>query len=138
MTDRELALADLWATGIAPNGHPIKFLRPELERRGVLSASDLVAAQADRRVVVAGIITHRQRPATASGITFLNLEDETGLINVIVSKGCWRRYRTVAKSVPAVEVRGRLERGDGGVMNIIAERFTPLAVGGRVPSRDFR
>ncbi|MCP5029884.1 MAG: error-prone DNA polymerase, partial [Actinomycetia bacterium] len=138
MSDRELALADLWSTGIAPEGHPIRFLRSALEARGVLSAADLTTADSDRRVVVAGIITHRQRPATASGITFLNLEDETGLINVIVSKGCWRRYRTVAKSVPAVEVRGRLERGDGGVMNIIAERFTPLAVDGRVPTRDFR
>ncbi|MCP4087781.1 MAG: error-prone DNA polymerase [Actinomycetia bacterium] len=138
MSDRELALADLWATGIAPEGHPIRFVRDRLAARGVLSAADLATAEADRRVVVAGIITHRQRPATASGITFMNLEDETGLINVIVSKGCWRRYRTVAKSVPAVEVRGRLERGDGGVVNIIAERFTPLAVDGKVPTRDFR
>jgi error-prone DNA polymerase len=60
-------------------------------------------------VLVGGVVTHRQRPATASGITFLNLEDETGLINVVVSRGCWTHHRHVALTAPAMVVRGRLE-----------------------------
>ena len=53
----------------------------------------LRSAPAGRRVRVAGVVTHRQRPATATGVTFMNLEDETGMINVVVSVGCWHRHR---------------------------------------------
>jgi len=86
---------------------------------------------------VAGVVTHRQRPATASGTTFLGLEDETGLINVVVSVGCWTRYRYAARSSPALLIRGRVERQEA-VVNIVAEKMEPLAVGGAPRSRDFR
>ena len=82
-------------------------------------------------------MTHRQRPATAGGTTFLNLEDETGLINIVVSKGCWIRHRSVAGSAAALVVHGRLERNEG-VVNVIAERMEPLAIDGSPRSRDFR
>ena len=82
-------------------------------------------------------MTHRQRPATAGGTTFLNLEDETGLINVIVSKGCWTRHRRVAREAAALLVRGRLEKSEG-VANVIAEKLEPLPVTPAGPSRDFR
>ena len=62
---------------------------------------------------------------TAQGTTFINLEDETGLMNVVVSKGCWARYRRVARGAAALLVRGRLERADG-VVNIVAEELVPL------------
>jgi error-prone DNA polymerase len=75
---------------------------------------------------------------TAGGTTFINLEDETGLINVICSKGCWTRFRRVARSATALVVRGRLERSPEGVVNIIAEHLEPLGVLGAVASRDFR
>jgi error-prone DNA polymerase len=74
---------------------------------------------------------------TAQGVTFLNLEDETGLINVVVSKGCWARFRTVARGAPAMVIRGRLERSEG-VINIVAEHLAPLPVPEGVTSRDFR
>ena len=64
---------------------------------------------------------------TAQGTTFINLEDETGLINVVCSKGCWARYRRVARGAPALLVRGRLERSEG-VINVVAERLDPLPV----------
>ena len=105
---------------------------------GVVTAAGLVDVATGAKVLIGGVVTHRQRPATASGITFLNVEDETGLVNVIVSVGCWGRYRTVARSAPAMLVRGRLERGDGGVLNVIAERLDPLPVGATTRSRDFR
>ena len=90
-----------------------------------------------QQVLVAGIVTHRQRPATAGGTLFINLEDETGLINVVVSKGCWTAYRRVARSAPAMLVRGRLERSEG-VTNVIADRLEALPLGAPTKSRDFR
>jgi error-prone DNA polymerase len=74
---------------------------------------------------------------TAQGVTFLNLEDETGLINVVVSKGCWARFRKVARGAPAMVIRGRLERSEG-VINIVAEHLAPLPVPAGTTSRDFR
>ena len=74
---------------------------------------------------------------TAQGTTFMNLEDETGLINVVISKGCWARYRRVARDAAALLIRGRLERSEG-VVNVVAEALTPLAVPASTGSRDFR
>jgi error-prone DNA polymerase len=136
MEPMEQAVADLWATGVSPDGHPTRFLRDELSRRGVVTAEGLWHCEPDTKVLIAGVVTHRQRPMTAQGVTFLNLEDETGLMNVVVSKGCWARYRRVARGAPAVMVRGRLERHEG-VINISAEELIPLAVAA-TPSRDFR
>ncbi len=133
----ETAVADLWATGVAPNGHPTQFLRAELSRRGVVTSEGLWHCEPRTRVMVAGVVTHRQRPMTAQGTTFLNLEDETGLINVVVSKGCWARHRKVARGAPALLIRGRLERAEG-VINIVAEELTPLPVPAHAASRDFR
>ncbi len=133
----EEAIADLWATGISPEGHPTVFLREELRRKGVVTAEDLVAVTHQTRVMVAGIVTHRQRPMSARGATFISLEDETGLINVVCSKGCWARHRTVARDASALLVRGRVECANG-VINIVAESLSPLFVPATAPSRDFR
>ncbi len=89
------------------------------------------------KVVVGGVVTHRQRPATAGGTMFINLEDETGLINVVCSLGCWTRYRRVARSAPALLVRGRLEKVEG-VINVVAEKLELLPLSATIPSRDFR
>ena len=78
-------------------------------------------------------MTHRQRPATASGITFMNLEDEHGLVNVICSVGVWNRYRRVVRDSPALIVRGMLERSAEGVTNLLADRFEDLRVGVAAP-----
>jgi error-prone DNA polymerase len=137
MSDREVAMADLWATGVAPDGHPTVFERESLDRQGVVTADRLKQLPDGGKVVVGGVVTHRQRPATAGGTTFINLEDETGLVNVVVSRGCWLRHRVVARSAAALLVRGRLER-QGEVVNVVAERLEPLPLAAAVPSRDFR
>ncbi len=137
MDPMETAIADLWATGVAPNGHPTQFLRTELAGRGVVTSAGLWHCEPRSKVLVAGVVTHRQRPMTAQGTTFMNLEDETGLINVVVSKGCWARYRKVARGAAALLVRGRLERAEG-VINIVAEELTPLPVAATAGSRNFR
>jgi error-prone DNA polymerase len=138
MSEVEEAAADLWATGLSPTSSPTEFVREHLHELGVVTARGLVEVAAGERVLVGGVVTHRQRPATASGTTFLNLEDETGLVNVICSKGVWARHRHVARSAPALLVRGRLEKAEG-VLNVVAERLEALPLsmrGGR--SRDFR
>jgi error-prone DNA polymerase len=132
----EVAVADLWATGVAPTGHPTQFLRERLNEMGVVTSDRLATIDATK-VWVAGVVTHRQRPATAQGTTFMNLEDETGLINIVVSVGCWKRFRPVARGAAALLVRGRLERFEG-VVNIVAEHMTPLEVAVGTSSRNFR
>jgi error-prone DNA polymerase len=138
MTETETVHADLWAMGISVGKHPTEFVRAELARQGVVSNADLREI-ADRTVVeVAGIVTHRQQPATAKGTVFLNLEDETGLVNVICSKGVWKRFRTVARGAPALRVRGVLEKHQG-ITNLVAGRITrlPISLAEGLRSRDF-
>jgi error-prone DNA polymerase len=133
----EQAMADVWATGVSPDSYPTEFVRERLAAAGVLTAAGLSTVDDGSRVLVGGVVTHRQRPATASGITFLNLEDETGLVNVICSKGVWARHRRVARDSAALVVRGMLERVDG-VTNVVAERIDKLELSVRSASRDFR
>ena len=78
------------------------------------------------------------RPGTAGGITFLTLEDESGTVNVVTWANVWTRYRLVARSSPALIIRGVLERSPEGVVNVIANAFEPLASPVGVSSRDFR
>jgi error-prone DNA polymerase len=131
-------VSDLWATGLSTDNHPVRHLRSQLTERGVFSAAGLKTAETGRRVEVGGIVTHRQRPATASGITFVNLEDETGLINIICSVGVWNRYRRVTRDAQAMIVRGILERSPEGVTNLLADKFEVLPMTPRTRSRDFR
>lgn len=138
MTDADVMASDLWATGVAPNGHPLSFARSRLDAMGAVQIDRLMDVRNGSRVVVGGAVTHRQRPATAQGTVFVNLEDESGLLNVICPRGVWQRYRRVARMHPALLVRGKLERFDG-VVNLIAERIEPLELAtGVARSRDFR
>jgi error-prone DNA polymerase len=137
MTDMELTAADLWATHISPDEHPMAYLRDQLREQGILSVGDTATHEANRRVRIAGLITHRQRPYTAGGVTFLNLEDETGMLNVVVFAKVWERHRRVARNAAAVVIRGRLERKDE-VVNLIAETIEPLPIPIQHKSRDFR
>lgn len=136
MSDVELAVADVWATGVSTDSFPTQFVRDGLDSAGVLRVEQAFRHETGRRVAVAGVITHRQRPGTAGGVTFLSLEDETGLLNVICSAGLWQRFRKVARTSPALVVRGRLERADGAT-NLLAEHLAPLSLRVRSSSRDF-
>ncbi|MDN4649660.1 error-prone DNA polymerase [Curtobacterium sp. PsM8] len=138
MTSGDVLIADMWSTGMSTDDHPMGHLRQGLSDRGVLSVEDTRTAETGRRVEVGGIVTHRQRPATASGITFLNVEDESGLVNVICSVGVWGKYRRVARESPAVVVRGILERSPDGVVNLVADRIEHLPLAVRTRSRDFQ
>lgn len=137
-TTYETLANDLWATGVSTDSHLISHFRDQLNARGVLTSADLRTAEPGRRVEVAGLVTHRQRPSTASGITFVNLEDEHGLINVVCSMGAWTRYRRTARESSALIVRGILERSPEGVTNLLADRIERLNIGIAHASRDFQ
>ena len=137
-TSYEQLSADLWATGVSTDDHPMAHFRSALTERGVLTAQDLQEHEVGRRIEVAGLVTHRQRPATAAGVTFVNLEDESGLVNVVCSTGVWNRYRRVARDSPALIIRGILERSPEGVVNVLADAFEDLRTGLTHRSRDFR
>ena len=113
------------------DSYPTQFVRDGLDAAGVLRVEQAYRHEIGRRVAVAGVVTHRQRPGTAGGITFLSLEDETGLLNVICSAGLWQKFRKVARTSRALVVRGRLERSDGAT-NLVAEHLTPDVAEGQV------
>jgi error-prone DNA polymerase len=137
MSEVELAQADAWATGVTPDSYPTQHVRPGLEAAGVLTVAQAITTEPGRRIAVGGVVTHRQRPGTAGGVTFLSLEDETGLLNVICSVGLWQRFRRVARSAQAMVVRGRIEAADGAV-NLVAEHLATLTLTVPARSRDFR
>ena len=137
MSEAELAAADVWATGISPDSYPTQFLRSDLEAMGVTPAERLASVPDGSRVLIAGAVTHRQRPATARGVTFVNIEDETGMVNVLCTPGVWARHRRVAQTAPALLVRGQVQNASGAV-TVVAERIGPLRITVGSRSRDFR
>ena len=89
-----------------------------------------------RRTRVGGLVTHRQRPGTANGVVFFNLEDETGLLNVVVLPEVWQANRETARRQVGLVIEGVVEYRDG-VTNLVAREFRPWSVEG-IRSRDFR
>ena len=136
VSEGERVADDLWSMGLTTEATAMAMAREGLTARGVTRASALVGVES-ARVVVAGVVTHRQHPETARGAVFVNLEDETGHVNVIFSKGAWARWSSVARRAPALVVRGSLER-DQGTITLVAEHVEALALAATAPSRDWR
>lgn len=128
--------ADVEAMGLTPGRHPFSYLRDRLPST-VLRAADLGAHLDGRIVEVAGLVTHRQRPHTGGGVTFLSLEDDTGYVNVSVAVGTWNKFRRVGLESDALLVSGTLEWGDGAI-NVRAFRLRSIDLPIVVRSRDFR
>ncbi len=133
----EEMLSDYQTLGLSTAGHPLQFLRNDLADRGVVPLGELGQVENGRVARIAGVVTHRQRPATAKGTTFLSLEDESGLANVICSVGVWKRYLKVAEESGALLVRGKVEKGEGAIA-VVAQELQPLRLPVPVTSRDFR
>ncbi len=105
----------------------------------MLPAARLPQVRNGGPVRVAGLVLMRQRPATAKGITFVTLEDETGTINLVIRQDVWQRFYRVARTATALLVQGRLER-KGQIIHVLVARLEDLSerlgeVGSR--SRDF-
>jgi len=127
---------DLWSTGMSPR-HPVEFIRERLAEVGCLSIAEALAQRKHgQRAKVGGVVTHRQRPGTARGVRFFNLEDETGILNVVVLPEIWEANWEVGRKAVGMVIEGRLEYRDG-VTNLVAHGFEawPTAA---VQSRDFR
>jgi error-prone DNA polymerase len=137
MTELELAASDVWATGISPDSFPTQFLRADLDAMGVITADRLLSVPDGTRVLVAGAVTHRQRPATAQGVTFINIEDETGMVNILCSPGLWNRQRKLAQTATAMVIRGQVQNATGAV-TVVADRLSKLDMRIASRSRDFR
>lgn len=136
MTRAEQLVADYGAMNLSLD-HPLAMVRESLTGRRIIPLVELASARPGQTVQIAGLVTHRQRPSTAGGTTFLSLEDETGLGNVICSKGIWLRFRQVALESKAMIIRGRVEK-DAGSVAVVAESLRPLLIPVAARSRDFR
>ena len=131
--------ADYGALGFSLRAHPLALLRRRLQRLGALRAADLARVPNGRRVTVAGLVTHRQRPATASGVMFVSLEDETGISNLIVWPSVQDAQRQALLGSRLIVVSGELQSAEG-VIHVVAERLRDCSgwLGAlRTPARDF-
>jgi error-prone DNA polymerase len=122
----EHVVADYAALGLSLKTHPVAFFRDELAARGILtSARHWDERLAGRRVTVAGLVLVRQRPGTAKGVIFLTLEDETGIVNVVVWPKVFEANRRVLMTAQFLAVRGRIQR-EGLVIHVVAEELIDL------------
>jgi error-prone DNA polymerase len=122
-TEAEDMFADYRSLGFTLGRHPLALLRERLGHDRVLTAGQLEAVANGARVRVAGLVTARQRPATASGVTFVTLEDESGQINVLVWRALGERRNGALVNARLLEVRGELQR-ESGVTHVIAHELT--------------
>ena len=132
-------ITDYRTAGLSLKGHPVSLIRGVLTSMKVISARMLADMPNGRWVKVAGIVLIRQRPATASGIVFVTLEDETGVTNLIVRPHVYDRYRHAARHAVMIQADGYVER-QGQVIHVMAMRLhdlTSLLQGCETKSRDF-
>jgi len=121
-TEGERIVADYASLGLTLGRHPLALLRQSLQSRHLLSARDLDAMAHGKPVRTAGIVLMRQRPGTASGVTFLTMEDETGQVNIIVWERIGDEFRRALLQSRLLEVHGELQRQEG-VMHVVARRL---------------
>src|SRR5213593_4403974 len=126
----ERLLAEYAVLGFAASGHPLQLLRDALPA-GVVSSDRLPVLQHGSGVEVAGLVVARQRPETAKGFIFVLLEDEAGMVNVIVRPDVYQRHRPAIRGEPLLWVRGKLAKDDGTV-NLLAEEVRGLHCGMRI------
>ncbi|MBM4021882.1 MAG: DNA polymerase III subunit alpha [Planctomycetes bacterium] len=122
MTEQEEVIADYRTGGLSLDGHPLAFERPRLAARGVVEIATANAAPEGRRVCVAGIALCRQRPATAKGMIFLTIEDETAAANIVVRPDVWAAADHAARRAAVLVVEGRIQRR-AAVVHVLATRL---------------
>jgi error-prone DNA polymerase len=133
MSLREQIAADYRVQGLSAGHHPMEIFRENASGGGVLRSTDIPGTESGKKVRVSGCVVCRQRPVTAKGVVFLTLEDEHGLVNVIVRPKVYEKYRRITRMEPFIEVEGILQRKDG-VTNVVASRLTPLEEAGPTAS----
>jgi len=132
-------VGDYAALGLTLRRHPLALLRERLKRRGIRDAAEVAETRHGRRIRTAGLVTCRQRPATASGVIFVTLEDETGYVNLVVWNDLAERQRRELLGARLLEVAGEVQR-EGRVVHVLARRLidlTPLLGRLATTSHDF-
>ena len=121
-TRQEEVLCDYRTGGLSLAAHPLQFERERLASRGIVTAAEATGAPEGRRVMVAGIVLMRQRPATAKGMIFLTIEDETGAANIVIRPDIWSRADHAARRAAVLVVHGRIQRR-GPVVHVVATKL---------------
>jgi error-prone DNA polymerase len=124
-TDLEEMKVDYEVQGLSTKYHPMQVLRKDISRDGLLKSSELAQLLPNTRVRLAGYVITRQRPITAKGFAFMTLEDEDGMVNVIVKPHIYHKYRQIFKLEPLIVVEGTIQRRYHN-LNIIAETLIRL------------
>jgi error-prone DNA polymerase len=130
---------DYQTTAHSARGHPLGPLRDELHAQGLPSAREVTRMKDGQRLRYAGVVICRQRPGTASGVVFMTLEDETGLVNVVIWPKIFERFPMLTRVEPFVGITGRLQV-EAGVVHLIADELWQPKISRHPPetkSRDF-
>src|SRR3954454_928974 len=136
MDTEERLWADYRGTGMTVGRHPMAHRRAEMDGLGVTRAIDLARVRDGRLVRIAGAVIVRQRPGTANGFVFLSMEDETGIMNAIVTPDTFDRYKFEVLGEPFLIVDGVLQNLDG-VLSVKAAKIAGLRAGATAESHDF-
>ena len=138
------AADDVWSdyatTGQSLGPHPVSFVRTQLRAKRCRSAREAGELEHGSPVRYAGLVLLRQQPATASGVTFVTLEDETGTLNAVVWRDVGRKFWRVFRESSLLAIDGVIERHDG-VQHLVAKRlqdYSPMLMRLDARSRDFR
>ncbi|MEC9092352.1 MAG: error-prone DNA polymerase [Planctomycetota bacterium] len=140
LTAEEEVAEDYRATGLSLKAHPVSFYRRHLMELKVIPVSELKNQRDQQSVGIAGLVISRQRPATAKGITFVTIEDESGSANLVLKPQVWQRFDRLARESQAWLAHGTLERKKG-VIHVVVNRLEDLSSRIQevyVKSRDFR
>jgi error-prone DNA polymerase len=132
-------MTDYSTTGLSLKAHPVSLIRGTLSDQKIITSKQLQEMTRGKWVRVAGLVLIRQRPGTASGIVFVTLEDETGIVNLIIRPDIFERYQSVARHAALMQAEGYVER-QGEVIHVLAKRLfdrSELIRGYAFTSRDF-
>lgn len=127
LTRSERIYMDYYSTGICIDGHPVEHLRDRLYKLGAVDSAGLKRSAHGTSIVIGGLVTIRQRPQSANGTTFLLLEDERGLFNVVVAPALVEKYREAVKFAPFLVVKGRVQKF-GRSINVVADKVVEVRV----------
>jgi error-prone DNA polymerase len=119
-------VSDYRTAGLSLRDHPLKFLRPRLQQLQAVPAWKLAAWPKGKPVAVAGLVLMRQRPSTAKNVTFVTLEDETGIANLIIRHDVWQQHRQAARTARVLLATGRLQR-EGQVIHVLVTHLRDLS-----------
>ena len=119
----EHVVADYQMTGLSLKAHPLRFLRTTLRHEGIVTCAEAAERRDGARLAVAGLVLVRQRPGSAAGVVFVTIEDETGIVNIVVWPAVTERDRRALLGSSLLLVRGKVQRSPEGIVHVIAERL---------------